>query len=165
VTNQETDVPTAAPTTSDRIEEQALIRAPRERVWRALADPQEFGAWFRVRFAPDATFTPGAVTRGQVMEPGYEHITWEATIVDVVPEVRLSWRWHPYAIEPGVDYSGEPTTLVTFTLEDAPDGNTLLRLTESGFDALPPERRAVAFRMNAGGWAEQMKRVARYVES
>lgn len=150
-----------APTTttsSDRIEEQVLLHAPRGRVWRALTDPQELGAWFGVRLGDDTVIAPGAVVRGRVTHPGYEHVTWEITIDEVVPESRFSWRWHPYAAEPGFDYAGEPTTLCTFTLDDAPDGGTRLTLVESGFDALPPERRAVALRMNGKGWTEQVQR-------
>ena len=43
-------------------------------------------------------------------------------IEEVVPERRFAWRWHPHASDAAVDYSGEQRTLVTFTLEDAPDG-------------------------------------------
>ena len=64
------------------------------------------------------------------------------------PERFFSFRWHPYALEEGVDYSVEPTTLVTFTLEEAGAG-TRLTIVESGFDAIPESRRAKAFSMNA----------------
>jgi hypothetical protein len=69
---------------------------------------------------------------------------------------------HPYATRPDVDYSAEPTTLVEFRLEEAP-GGTLLTIVESGFDRLPSNRRAEAFRMNDGGWAEQLGNIERHV--
>jgi uncharacterized protein YndB with AHSA1/START domain len=143
---------------SDRVQEQAHYHAPRTRVWRALVDPQQLGAWFGVAFPADTTFAPGQAVRGRVTHPGYEHVEWEVTIEEVVPESRFSWRWHPYAVDPTVDYDDEPTTLCTFTLEDAPDGGTLLTLVESGFDALPPHRRDEARLRNGEGWTEQVQR-------
>jgi len=145
---------------TDRIEKQVLLRAPRARVWRALTDIREFGTWFRVKL--ETGFALGAVARGHVTYPGYEHFVFEATVERMEPERLLSWRWHPAPADAGVDYSKEPTTLVTFTLEDAPEG-TRLTVVESGFDALPPERREQAFRMNEGGWTTQVENVSRHV--
>jgi uncharacterized protein YndB with AHSA1/START domain len=81
----------------------------------------------------------------------------------VEPESLFSYRWHPYAIDPKVDYSSEPTTLVEFQLLEVPDG-TRLTIVETGFDKLPPDRRSVAYRMNDDGWAGQIKNIARHVE-
>jgi uncharacterized protein YndB with AHSA1/START domain len=148
--------------TTDRIEKEIVLRAPRSRVWRALSDAAEFGAWFRVKLAQP--FRPGAHITGQVLHPGYEHLTWQMTVERMEPERLFSFRWHPGAVNPDHDYSGEPTTLIEFTLEDAP-GGTRLRLVESGFDALPAARRAEAFRLNDGGWTEQMKNIERHVAS
>src|SRR5436190_2803867 len=145
----------------DRIEKRILLRAPRERVWRAISDKTEYGEWFKVKFPP-GKFTPGEHVTGHILEPGYEHLTLEIWIVDVIPETTLSFRWHPYGIDPNYDYSSEPTTLVTFTLEDA-DGGTRLTIVETGFDQIPLHRRDEAFRMNTGGWEEQSKRIERYV--
>jgi len=146
---------------TDRIEKEIFIRAPRPRVWRALADKTEFGTWFGVRF-PSGTFAPGEKVAGSMVHPKYEHVVMNIEIVDVVPDERLSYRWHPYAIDPAVDYSSEPTTLVTFTLSDAPDG-TRLEVVESGFEQIPLHRRAEALRMNEGGWAAQIKNIDRHV--
>ena len=146
------------PTSSgDRLEEQVLLRASRERVWRALTNPDELGAWFGVNLA-GATIAPGARVVGRMTHPGYEHITFDVTIAEMVPEQRFAWRWHPHALDPGVDYSAEPRTLVTFTLEDASDGRTLLRVVESGFDALPAARRTSAFLGNSNGWRGQLQK-------
>jgi len=139
------------PSSTDRIEKQIDLKAPVSRVWRALTDYREFGQWFRVNL--ESPFVPGMVTRGHITYPGYEHLE---------PERLFSFNWHPYAVDPKADYSKEPPTLVEFRLEPTATG-TRLYLTESGFDALPPGRRDEAFRMNAGGWAEQMKNIERHV--
>jgi uncharacterized protein YndB with AHSA1/START domain len=148
---------------TDRIEKQILLRAPRSRVWRAISDRIEFGKWFGVKF-PAGTFAPGETMSGNITHPGYEHLLMNIDVVEVVPEERLSYRWHPYAIDPNVDYSAEPMTLVTFTLEEAEDG-TRLTIVESGFDRIPLHRRDEAFRMNEGGWTQQMKNIERHVDA
>jgi uncharacterized protein YndB with AHSA1/START domain len=144
-----------------RIEKKIVLRAPRSRVWRALADAEEFGAWFGADMK-GATFAPGQWARGRITYPGYEHLGMEVLVERMEPERLLSWRWHPNAVEAGRDYSDEPMTLVTFELSDAPEG-TLLTVTESGFDGIPPARRAQAFESNEGGWTEQMQNIRRHV--
>jgi uncharacterized protein YndB with AHSA1/START domain len=146
---------------SDRIEKVIDLKAPVARVWRALTDHEEFGTWFRVRL--DAPFVPGKVACGQITYPGYEHLRWEAVVQTMEPERLFSFTWHPYAVDPKTDYSGEPPTLVEFTLEKIPTG-TRLRVVESGFDKLPANRRDEAFRMNEGGWSAQTGNIARHVE-
>lgn len=148
-------------TSTDRIERQILLKAPRERVWRALADAEAFGDWFGVDLKGQQ-FIVGQSTRGHITYPGYEHLLLEALIERIEPQRLLSFRWHPHAVDPSVDYSQEPSTLVVFELEDVTDG-TLLRLTESGFDQIPLERRQEAFRMNSVGWDAQMENIATYV--
>ncbi|HEX6086485.1 MAG TPA: SRPBCC family protein [Thermoanaerobaculia bacterium] len=148
---------------TDRIEKHVVLRAPRSRVWQALFDKGEFGTWFGVRF-PAGTFAAGETVRGNITYPGYEHVVMEIEVVEVVAGQRFAYRWHPYAVDPRVDYSSEPTTLVTFSLEDAAEG-TLLTVVESGFDAIPAHRRDEAVRMNDGGWAEQMLNVERHVST
>ena len=156
---------------TDRIEKQILLRAPLARVWRALSDSTEFGLWFGMRFT--APFTPGALMRGVIVptvadpevakaQKQYEGIPFEITIQEMESERLFSFRWHPGAIDPSVDYSVEPTTLVVFTLEQLPDG-VLLTVTESGFDRIPLARRAKAFTANEGGWGMVVGLVAKYV--
>ena len=147
-------------TSTDRIEKTATLKAPRARVWQAIADARQFGEWFRVRL--DGEFAVGATIRGHITYPGYEYITMEVVVERMEPERFFSYRWHPYAIDPKVDYSPEPMTLVEFTLEDAP-GGTRLTIVESGFDRVPLSRRAEAFRMNSDGWSEQMQNIERHV--
>jgi uncharacterized protein YndB with AHSA1/START domain len=145
---------------SNVIEKRIELAAPPSRVWRALTDYREFGEWFRVNL--DGPFVPGQVTRGTIAYPGYEHLKWEATVQKMEAERLFSFTWHPYAVDPNVDYRSEPPTLVEFRLE-ARDGGTVLTVTESGFDAIPHGRRFEAFRMNERGWAEQMKNIERHV--
>lgn len=156
---------------TDRIEKEVVLRAPLERVWRAISDAEEFGRWFGVRF--DGPFVPGApvtgvitpttvddeVARAQERYAGKAD-TWQ--IVAVEPKRRLAFRWHPYAVESGTDYSQEPTTLVEFTLDETAEG-VLLRIVESGFDSIPVEHRASAFEANSEGWAAQTELVRKYL--
>ncbi len=151
---------TEQPQTSDRIEKQIQVSARQSRVWRAIADAEEFGQWFGIRF--DRPFAPGATVMGRLTMAGYEHITLEIRIERMEPEGYFSYRWHPGAIDPKVDYSAEPTTLVEFRLQENAAG-TLITIIESGFDRLPASRRAEAFRMNDGGWVGQGKKLATYV--
>ncbi|ALN64972.1 hypothetical protein GLA29479_4126 [Lysobacter antibioticus] len=146
---------------TDRIEKQILLKAPRSRVWQALADAESFGEWFGVRLEGQR-FVPGQITQGYITYPGYEHLLMQVEVQRVEPERLLSFHWHPYAVDAEVDYSHEAPTLVEFTLEEV-DGGTLLRVVESGFDRVPASRRDEAFRMNSGGWDEQMKNIERYV--
>ena len=146
---------TTPTTASNSIEEQVLLPTSRERVWRALTNAEEFGAWFGANLK-GATIAPGAHVVGQITIPNYEHVTFDIIVEEMVPERRFAWRWHPHAVEKGVDYSAEPRTLVTFTLEDAAGGGTLVRVVESGFRGLPEWRRDSAFRGNSGGWRGQL---------
>src|SRR3981081_3402216 len=145
---------------NDRIEKRIELKAPVSRVWRALTDHREFGEWVRVKL--DAPFAPGQVSRGHITHPGYEHLKWEATVQKIEPERLFSFTWHPYAVDASKDYSGEPPTLVEFTLAPTATG-PLLGVVESGFDKLPAHRRDEAFRMNEGGWATQVTNIAEYL--
>jgi uncharacterized protein YndB with AHSA1/START domain len=149
---------------TDRIERSILIDAPRERVWRALSNAEEFGTWFGANLKGQA-FAAGQRARGNITYPGYEHIFFDVLVERVEPQQVLAFRWHPYAVDPAVDYSQEEPTLVTFTLEDAPDNGTVLKVVESGFDKVPPHRRLEAFRMNSGGWDAQMENIKRHASA
>jgi len=144
----------------DAIEKKIELKASPQRVWRALTDYREFGEWFRVKM--NRPFIEGQESRGRVLNPGYEHVTFEIRVVRLQPETLFGFTWHPYAIDCGVDYSQETPTLVEFRLQESATG-TLLTLTESGFDKIPSHRRDEAFRMNSGGWERQMKNIERYV--
>ena len=147
---------------TDRIEKTLELKAPLERVWRALTDAEQFGQWFRVKL--EGPFTPGAETVGRVTHPGYEGVVWRCRTVAIEPMRRFAFTWHPYALDPDVDYATEPPTLVEFRLEPAAEG-VRLRLTEFGFDALPPHRREAAFPRNEGGWTIQIQNIRDHVEA
>ena len=159
--------------TTDRIEKTVVLKAPRERVWRAISDAKQFGTWFGVEF--QGPFVAGAQLVGRItptkvdpvvakqQEP-YAGAKFEWTVESIEPMQRIAFRWHPFAIDPSFDYSGEPTTLIVLELEDAP-GGTQLKITESGFDGIPLARRAQAFKANQGGWDAQAQLIAKYVES
>jgi len=146
---------------SNSIEKRIELNAPVSRVWRALTDYREFGEWFSVKL--DGPFVPGQVSTGNITYPGYEHLKWEATVQKMESERLFSFTWHPYAVDPNVDYSNEPSTLVEFRLEPM-DNRTVVYLTETGFDALPKDRRFEAFRMNEEGWTEQMTNIENYLK-
>lgn len=148
--------------TTDQIKKTVELKAPIERVWAALTEPARFGAWFRVKL--EDAFTPGQVSRGHMTYPGYEHVTWEATIMTMDRPRLFSFTWHPYAVDPAVDYSNEQPTLVEFKLEPA-EGGTRLTVIESGFDAIPSRRREEAMRRNDGGWTAQMENIRAYVDA
>lgn len=156
---------------SGRIEKTILLRAPRERVWRALSDSKEFGAWFGVKL--DAPFSPGALVRGTIVgtvadpaiaaaQKQLEGVPFEITVDRIEPQTLISFRWHPNAVDPNVDYSLEPMTLIEFALRDAANG-TILTVTESGFDRIPLARRAKAFTANERGWSAVLQLVEKYL--
>jgi uncharacterized protein YndB with AHSA1/START domain len=156
---------------TDRIQKKILLRAPRQRVWAAISDSSQFGTWFGMKF--EAPFLPGTMVHGQIAptkvddaiaqkQKPYAHLKFEFFVDKIEPERLFSFRWHPYALDPNIDYTKEPTTLVEFVLEDAEEG-ILLTITESGFDQIPLERRAKAFQANESGWAAQTRLIEAYL--
>jgi uncharacterized protein YndB with AHSA1/START domain len=156
---------------TDRIEKKVLLRAPRERVWHAISDSKQFGSWFGVAF--DGPFAPDKRMIGKIvptivdpevakLQEPHRGTAFEFAVERIEPQRIFSFRWHPYAIDKGVDYSKEPSTLVMFELQEVAEG-TMLTVTESGFDRIPIERRAKAFAANDGGWSHQMKLIEKYL--
>lgn len=156
--------------TTDRIEKKVLLRATVERVWNAIADAENFGTWFGVKF--DDPFAPGARLKGRItptqvdpevakMQEPYAGQEFMFQIERIEPMQRFSFHWHPYAVEPA-DYSSEPMTLVVFELEPV-TGGTMLTITESGFDRIPLARRAEAFKANDEGWTHQARLIGKYL--
>lgn len=142
------------------IERQIALKAPLSRVWRALTDYQEFSEWFRVKL--EKPFMPGEATGGPILHPGFEHMRLELLVKEIRPEHFFSYTWHPYPIDPLIDYSQETPTLVEFSLKEIAQG-TFLVVKESGFENIPASRRLEAFRMNSQGWTQQMKNIETYV--
>ncbi|HEY4072249.1 MAG TPA: SRPBCC family protein [Herbaspirillum sp.] len=150
--------------TQDRIEKSIELKAPIERVWRALTDYKEFGTWFRVEL--DGPFVAGKLATGHMSMScsGYENMKWQATVKEMKEPTLFSMTWHPYAIEPDADYSQETPTLIEFRLKSI-SGGTHLTIVESGFSKLPPHRQALAFERNGEGWGIQIKNIQTHVES
>ncbi|HTJ22269.1 MAG TPA: SRPBCC family protein [Gemmatimonadaceae bacterium] len=159
-------------TTTDRIEKQIFLRASRERVWRALTDSREFGSWFGMRFAEP--FKPGATIRATIvpttvdpetaaMQKQFEGFAFDIVIERIEPQRLFSFRWHPGAVDPNIDYTKEPMTLVEFELKAA-EGGILLTVAESGFDKIPLARRAAAFTGNEEGWTKVVTLIEKYLE-
>jgi uncharacterized protein YndB with AHSA1/START domain len=144
----------------DRLEKKIAISAPVARVWRALTDSREFGEWFQVSL--EGAFVEGKTVGGQLTFPGYEHVRMEVHVKSIRPETYFAYTWHPYSVDPKVDYTKETPTLVEFRLEPAQNGSLLI-VTESGFDKIPNDRQAQAFRMNTQGWEQQLKSIEAYV--
>ena len=142
------------------ITSQIEIDAPISRVWQALTDHREFGEWFCVKI--EAPFVEGKPSVGQLSYPGYEHLRWEVQVKEIKAPELFSFTWHPYAVDPDKDYSQEEPTVVEFRLRELERG-TLLVVPESGFEKIPEDRRSEAFRMNTGGWEEQVKNIEQYV--
>jgi uncharacterized protein YndB with AHSA1/START domain len=153
-------MPTTTHVSTDRIVKSIELNAPVSRVWMALTDHKQFSQWFRVNL--ESPFVPGQTTRGRITYPGYEHLVMEVVVQKIEPQRLFSFTWHPYAIDPKVDYSKEKPTLVEFRLEKTAAG-TRLHVTESGFDSIPAARRDEAFRMNSGGWEAQLKNIEAHV--
>ncbi|HET9620721.1 MAG TPA: SRPBCC family protein [Kofleriaceae bacterium] len=154
-------IPGTTAVTPDTITKQVTIQAPPSRVWRALTTRAEFATWFGMEL--DADFEVGKATRGTVTYQG-KPITMPLYVERMDAESVFAFRWHPFAVEPGVDYEAEPTTLVEIKLEPAGRG-TRLTVIESGFERIPEHRRARAFAMNSQGWAIQVENIARHVDA
>ena len=159
--------------TTDQIVKTTVLRAPRDRVWRAVSDSQQYGAWFGARF--DGPFVAGAKLTATIVpteadpqvaksQEAYRGRTFTFEVERIEPPRMIAFRWHPYAIDPKIDYSAEPTTLIVFELEEVP-GGTRLTITESGFDKIPLARRSEAFKMNEGGWTAQLTLIEKYLAS
>jgi uncharacterized protein YndB with AHSA1/START domain len=157
---------------TDRIEKRIMLRAPLDRVWSAVSDAKQFGGWFGVAF--DGPFEEGTRLSGKIvpttadpevakLQEPHRGKPFEFTVERIEPPRRISFRWHPYAIESGVDYSQEPMTTIVFELKEVPEG-VLLTISESGFDRIPIARRAEAFKANEGGWEHQTQLVKKYLE-
>jgi len=161
-----------SPISENSIEKRALLKAPLDKVWEALTDARQFGIWFGM--ALDGSFVAGKAVTGHIrptqvdpevakMQEPYAGMPVSWVVDRIEPKSLFSMRWHPYAIDRDVDYSGEPMTLITFTLKETGAG-VELTVTETGFEHIPAHRRAEALKANAGGWAKQMELIAAYVD-
>ena len=132
------------------IRRSVVVAADREKVWRAITQPEQFSKWFGapVQFERLAAGETMTFFEGGESEPG--------TIAIVEPPERFAFHWTP---EPG--YPVE--TLVTFHLESVTEG-TRITVTEAGFEGLPEAVRQSRFDLNSKGWGIQMNNIAEYLE-
>ncbi len=156
---------------TDRIRKQVLLRSSLECVWQAVSDAKNFGAWFGVEF--EGPFIAGVNLNGRIVpttvDPEVARLQephtgkpFQIFVEELTPMTRFAFLWHPFAIDPNHDYSGEPNTLVSFDLVEV-QGGTQLTITESGFDRIPLERRSHAFNANDGGWTHQLRLIAKFL--
>jgi uncharacterized protein YndB with AHSA1/START domain len=156
---------------TDMIEKTIVLKAPLERVWLAISTAERFGLWFGVAF--DGPFAAGSWLSGRIvpttvdpevakLQEPHAGTRFRILVERIEPMHHFSFRWHPFAVDPDRDYADEPTTLVTFALKETADG-IRLTITESGFDHVPPDRRARAFDANQGGWTHQLKLIEKYI--
>ena len=146
---------------ASRIDREITINAPPERVWRALTNPEELSAWFKVRI--EGKLAPDTEVWMTSTHVGYEGQRFQVRIVEMSPPRRFVWQWHPGEVDPSVDYSREPRTTVTFTLEPVA-GGTRVRVEETGFEAIDLARRAKVHADNSQGWAEVLGWLRQYAE-
>ena len=159
-TAQSQAAPTPVSNPAHTIVKRVEIEAPVARVWSALTDYKQFNQWFQVEM--ESPFVPGHKASGKIVYKNKEHLRMEFVVQALKPTTYFAYTWHPFAIDPNVDYSSETPTLVEFHLEATPSG-TLLTVTESGFENLPPSRYADCIRMNTRGWETQLERIQAYV--
>ena len=156
----------------DRIEKKITLCTSRERIWQAISEAERFGAWFGMEL--DGPFVAGEEVTGRIaptkldrevatLQESHKGTPCLLHIDRIEPMHLFSFRWHPYAVDETQDYTAEPMTLVTFELADA-DNGTLLTITESGFERLPPVRRQAALDSNEVGWTHQAKLIEKYLE-
>lgn len=156
---------------SQRIVKTVVLKAPREKVWAAISDSKQFGAWFGAQF--DGPFVVGQPTYGRIqptqvdaevakLQEPHAGMPMVFLVETLEAPTKLAFRWHPDPVAPGTDLTGKPTTLVELELSDAA-GGTQLRITESGFEAIPLEKRAQVFEGNEGGWEHQSRLIAKYL--
>lgn len=145
----------------DSITRSVFIDASPEKVWAALTDHREFGAWFRAEI--DAPFAVGVVTRGSMTYPGVEGLP-----LAILPEAmdcprRFAFRWPQWDFETNRNREDDqPWTLVAFVLESEGQG-TRVTVTESGFDRLEAGFAARVLHENTQGWEIQLQNLARHV--
>ncbi len=145
-----------------RIDRSIEIKAPPQRVWRALTSVEELSAWFQVKI--EGKFGANNDVWMTSTHPQHAGQRFQVWIRELTPPQRMVWEWHPGEVNPELDYSREPRTTVTFNLEPSKDG-TRLSVSETGFDEISLARRAKVFEDNKQGWAEVLVWLQKYVEA
>jgi uncharacterized protein YndB with AHSA1/START domain len=136
------------------IERSVWIAAPRERVWRAITDPEQIGQWFSPGTQWGGT---GLEVGGRmfVLDPESGAEMYTQVVEAVEPPYRLVTRSMP---EPP-----EVVHVTTWQLEEE-NGGTRLVLTHSGYELEPVEARAINMEQNAFGFGMMLDNLAAYIE-
>ena len=145
-----------------RIDRAIEIDAPPERVWRALTDANELAEWFQVSI--EGKIAAGSAVWMTSTHAQHAGQRFQVLITELTPPRRVVWQWHPGEVDPALDYSREPRTTVTFTLEPSPRG-TRLSVSETGFDEISLARRAKVHADNSQGWTEVLVWLQKYAEA
>jgi uncharacterized protein YndB with AHSA1/START domain len=145
-----------------RIDRTIEIKAAPERVWRALTNSKELSAWFQVEI--EGEISPDREVWMTSVHTGHAGQRFLVKVVEMTPPRRFVWQWHPGEVDPAIDYSREPRTTVTFTLEPTAVG-TRLSVAETGFDEISLARRAKAHADNTQGWSEVLVWLQTYAET
>jgi uncharacterized protein YndB with AHSA1/START domain len=146
----------------NRIDRTIEVNAPPDRVWRVLTTAKDLAAWFEMKV--EGEIAPGAEVWMTTTNPAYAGQRFVVRVTEMTPPRRFAWQWHPGAIDPAVDYSKEPWTTVTFTLEPS-GGGTRLSVAETGFDEVSLARRAKVFKDNSQGWTAVIVWIQKYAEA
>ena len=131
-----------------------FIRAPREKVWRALTTADGVDGWWGTR-GSEVDLRPGGKIILRWRDWGAEkdmNTDRECLVLEVVVPKRLVYQWGD---------SADPVTTVEFELEER-DGGTLLRVREHGF--APTAKGRGTFAGNSLGWGQSLILVKFYVE-
>lgn len=131
-----------------------LVRAPRERVYDALASAEGLDGWFTSGARVDAR--PGGEMHWRWQDWGPDHVTAEdpGRVLEASRPSRLAFEWHGQGLE-------EPPTTVEVDFEEHPDG-TVVRLREHGYLDTASGRKG--FASCSEGWGQALALLKFYVE-
>ena len=146
----------------NRIDRTIEVNAPPDQVWRVLTTAKDLSTWFKVSVEGD--IVAGAEIWMTSLNSGHEGTRFLVRIKEMTAPRRFVWEWHPGAVDPAIDYSREPWTTVTFTLEPSGRG-TRLSVSETGFNDISLARRAKAYADNSQGWTEVLVWIQKYADA
>lgn len=151
---------------ADSVEQEILIEASPEVVWRVITEPEQISRWFSDeaeldgRVGGDGTLTWKPGGRGADKQ---SDLVVPIRVVEAEPFSRFSFRWnHPQGAEPDESNSA----LVEFSLFEE-SGGTRLRVLESGIDAVTHDEESKAgYREDhADGWQRHFGEMLDYIAS
>lgn len=140
----------------DKIQREITIKATKERIYVAIADPELVVLWF-----PETV--EGIYKVGEKPVFGFgEHGKNQIYIVDARPHEYFSYRWVPGGNHFVGDLLTVPTTLVEFRIQEEMDGTCKVTMTETGFAKLPVDIAEASFKQNSAGWDFMLGRLEKY---